>query len=369
MGPFSIPTPSIRPWKGSHRVWLGIVASMLLSCQATGAPPERTAEPTAAPTSAPVGRTIEPASTHTASTSTSPAAAFPVTLTDDEGTEVTLREEPEQVIGLSPANTETLFALGVDEKVVGGTDFDDFPPEAAELPDVATFNGVLIEKVVELEPDLVIAAGNAFTPAADIERMRDLRIPVLVVYAESVEEVLADIRLIGAAVGAGAEANRIAAGMTSRIDEIRAAAAARADRPRVFYQIGSEPEIYGPAPDSFIEDMIELAGGEPITTGDPNVFSIPLERLVDQDPEVIVVGDAQYGVCPETVMERRGWQTMTAVRRGDVRAIDDTIVTRPGPRLAEGLAALATAIHPDIELSAPPPPVEACAAPPPSPAP
>jgi iron complex transport system substrate-binding protein len=359
MDPLSIPTPSV-PRRGSHRVWLTFVAWLVLACQATGALVGRTTEP-AARTTEPAARTTEPAAPPTGPTSPSPAAAFPVTLTDDEGTEITLRAEPRRVIGLSPATTETLFALGVDEKVVGGTDFDDFPPEAAALPDVATFNGVLIEKVVELEPDLVIAAGNAFTPAADIERMRDLDIPVLVVYAESVEEVLADIRLIGAAVGAGEEADDIAAGMTSRIGEVRTAAAARAERPRVFYQIGSEPEIYGPAPDSFIEDMIELAGGDPITTGDPNVFSIPLERLVQEDPEVIVVGDAQYGVCPETVMERRGWQSMTAVRRGDVRAIDDTIVTRPGPRLAEGLAALALAIHPDIELSAPPPQVEACA--------
>jgi iron complex transport system substrate-binding protein len=99
--------------------------------------------------------------------------------------------------------------------------------------------------------------------------------------------------------------------------------------------------------------MVALAGGDPITTTDPAVFSISVERLVDLDPEVIVVGDAQFGVCPEQVAARPGWGGMTAVREGAVRPVDDTIVTRPGPRLADGLAALALAIHPDAEIAPP----------------
>jgi iron complex transport system substrate-binding protein len=150
-------------------------------------------------------------------------------------------------------------------------------------------------------------------------------------------------------------------GMRERIDEVTGATGASGEAPRVFYQIGSEPEIYGPAPDSFIADMVELAGGDPITTTDPTVFSIPVEQLVTADPEIIVVGDAAYGVCPEQVAARPGWREMTAVLEGAVRPIDDTIVTRPGPRLAEGLASLAVAIDPDLELASPPPAVTFCA--------
>jgi iron complex transport system substrate-binding protein len=280
---------------------------------------------------------------------------FPVTIVDDEGTETVIEEEPERIISLSPANTEIVFALGAGDRLVGGTDFDDYPEEAAALADVATFSGVLIEQVVDLEPDLVLAAGNAFTPPADIERMRELRLPVVVVYAESVDEVLADIELIGDAIGEASSADAVTAAMRSRIDEVTEAVAAIEERPRTFYQIGSEPEIYGPAPGSFIADMVVLAGGHPITTTDPAVFSIPVERLVRQDPEVIVVGDAAYGVCPEQVTARPAWQVMTAVREGAVRPIEDTIVTRPGPRLAEGLAALAVAIHRDLVLDPAPP--------------
>jgi iron complex transport system substrate-binding protein len=216
-----------------------------------------------------------------------------------------------------------------------------------------------MEQVVALSPDLVLAAGNHFTPTADIERMRELGYPVLVVYAPTVDAVLGDIELIGDALGEGEAARQLTAGMRADIDAISSAAAAIGATPRTFYQVYSEPEIYGPAPGSFVADMVALAGGDPITTGDPNVFAIPLERLVALDPEVIVVGDAIYGVCPDQVVARPGWGVMTAVRDGAVRPVDDSVITRPGPRLAQGLASLARAIHPDIELGglpeAPPP--------------
>lgn len=277
-------------------------------------------------------------------------AVYPLTVTDDEGSEVVIEGRPERIISLSPAMTETIFALGAGDRLVGGTDFDDFPPEAAALPDVATFTGVIMEQVVDLEPDLVLAAGNAFTPADDIARMRDLGIPVVVVYAADVEAVLDDIELIGMAIGEGQAATDMSAEMRARIETISAAASAVGETPRTFYQIGSVPEIYGPAPDSFIADMVALAGGDPITTSDPAVFSIPVEVLLLEDPQVIVVGDANYGVCPADVAARPGWGGMSAVVSGDVRPVDDIPVTRPGPRLPQGLASLARAIHPSLEL-------------------
>jgi iron complex transport system substrate-binding protein len=292
-------------------------------------------------------------------------SSFPVTLTDDEGTSITLAEEPDAIVSLTPATTELVFALGAGDRLKGGTDFDDFPPEAVGLPDVATFTGVLIEKVVDIDPDLVIAGGNNFTSAEDINRLRGLGLTVMVVYAPTVEAVLDDIRLVGRAIGATDEAEAMTDAMASRIDGVSDAVAAL-EKPRVFYEIGDTPEIFGPAPDSFVANMVELAGGEAITTTDPAVFSISLERLVSEDPEVVVLGDAAYGVCPDNVLSRPGWASITAVENGDVRPVDDIVVTRPGPRLAEGLAALALTIHPDAHIEAPTAGAQLCATPGPS---
>lgn len=293
---------------------------------------------------------------------TLPAAAgdFPVSVVDDEGTSVLIDDFPERIISLSPAITEVLYALGAGERLVGGTDFDDYPAEAAELPDVATYNGVITEQVVALQPDLVLAAGNFFTPPDDIAVLRDLGFPVVVVYAPDVETVMTDIELIGESIGTSEAAAAMTADLRTRLDAITAAAAATGTTPRTFYELGAEPEIYAPAPDSFLADMIVRAGGDPVTTGDPAAWSIPLEELVVADPEVIVLGDAAYGTCPADVAGRAGWGGLTAVVEGDVRAVDDVPITRPGPRLAQGLASLARAIHPELALADYPPDPPMC---------
>jgi len=128
------------------------------------------------------------------------------------------------------------------------------------------------------------------------------------------------------------------------------AATSGLDKPRVFYELDATREIYTAADDSFLAEMIELAGGEPITTGSTTSFEIPLEKLVTADPEVILLGDAAYGATAEAVAARPGWNVMSAVKDGAIRPIDDIVVTRPGPRLVEGLRALAAAIHPDAAI-------------------
>lgn len=311
------------------------------------------AGPNATPTPAPtLGPSAAPSPT-AAPTSTG------ITLVDDEGTTIELPGVPQTIVSLTPATTEIVFALGVGDRLRGRTDLDLYPEEAAALPVVATYLGVHIEEVVAIAPDLVIAGGNNFTSAADVTRLRELGIPVLVVYAPDVPGVLADIRLVGKAVGEEGAAEVVVGAIQDRIDEVTAAVAGL-ERPRTFYEIGYEPEIYGPAPESFVADMVNLAGGDAITTTDPAVFAIPLEQLVTADPEVIVLGDAAYGTCPGSVVTRAGWSGMTAVTDGQIRPADDIIITLPGPRLGEGLAALALAIHPDADIEPPTEGMEYC---------
>lgn len=338
-----------------HRLAVVLAVLLLAIAACTGGGASLSASATPAAPSAPATATASVASTPEPS-----AAAFPVTLTDDEGTTIEIPAEPDVIVSLTPATTETLFALGVGDRIVGkGEDFFLYPPEAADIPDVATFDAVDIEKVVSLEPDIVFAGGNFFTPPDAIERMRDLGLPVVVLYAASVEAVFADIELIGQASGRSAEATAIVDRMRAEFESVEGAVAGL-EKPRLFYELDATGAIYGPADDSFLAEMIVLAGGDPITTGSPDKFDIAIERLIEEDPEVILLADAPFGVTADQVAARPGWNVMTAVKAGDIRPIDDQTVTRPGPRLFLGLRLLAETIHPDIVLpsAAPIPPTQ-----------
>jgi len=341
------------PWRarGLPLTLVTIVALAVAACGGNATSPPSSDPPAASSAPAAAG-TPAPAATPS---QTPAAVAFPLALTDDEGAAVTLPARPERIVSLTPATTEILFAVGAGSRVVATTDFDDFPPEAVALPDVASYQGVDVEKIVGLEADLVVAGGNGFNSPDAIARLRSLGIPVLVVYAPDVATVLADVELVAVAAGEGAAGAALASAMRTEIEAISAAVAAGGgDRPRVFYELDATKEIYGPADGSFVVEMIRLAGGTAITTGSPTVFSIPLETLLSADPEVIVLGDAAYGVTAEQVAARPGWGSMTAVQRGAIRPVDDVVVTRPGPRLADGLRALALAIDPDAALPSAP---------------
>jgi iron complex transport system substrate-binding protein len=281
------------------------------------------------------------------------AAAFPLTLTDDEGTAVVVPAKPQRIVSLTPAATETLFAVGAGDRVVASDDGSDFPKAAAALPHVATFSSVDVEKIVKLEADLVVAGGVGFSPAESIAKLRTLKIPVVVVYAASVDGVYHDIELIGAAVGHGPEAMAVTAGMRAEIGAISAAAKGAGTPPRVDYEVGyteATGQIYVPGADSFLAEMVTLAGGD-VITGDPITYEIPLETLIQRDPQLIVLGiNPFYNPTPEQVAKRAGWKVMTAVKDGQVRPVRDIEITRPGPRLATGLRNLTAAIWPDLVL-------------------
>ena len=296
------------------------------------------------------------ASEAAASPSPSPTPAFPVTITDDEGTSVELAAEPKKIVSLTPATTEILFQLGAGDRVVATDDGSDYPQQATALPNVATFSSVDVEKVVALEPDLVVAGGLGFTPAESITKLRDLKVPVVVIYAPSVEGVLKDIELLGTATGTSADAESLTTAMRADMDAVASAVASQSPKPRVFYDVGYDDTtgaIYAPADDSFLAEMVTMAGGDVITTGDPNTYEIPLEKLIEKDPQLIILGtNPFYSPTPDAVAKRRGWDAFTAVRNGDIRPVNDIEITRPGPRLPVGLRTLASAIWPDVTLPA-----------------
>ena len=285
----------------------------------------------------------------TAPATASAAPAYPVTLTDDAGREVTIEAEPARIVSLAPSNTEIVCALGACDRVVGVTDYDDYPAEVIEIDKVVNVTQVDVEAVVAAEPDLVLAAGNEQTPTAVIDQLIDLGLPVLVLYPESLDGVTADIELVGTAIGRDDAATDLVEAMQDRIGAVRDAVADLA-RPRTFYEVGVyEGTIFTAGQGSFLASLIETAGGDPIT-GDALSTSIEVEDLVAADPELILLGDATYDdtITPDSVAARPGWAGMAGFAEGRVLVVtEDVVITRPGPRIVDGLEALARAIHPD----------------------
>jgi iron complex transport system substrate-binding protein len=322
-----------------------VLAALLAAC---GTP----ASPSGVTTSTPAA-SVAVSPSPSPSASPQPRTTYPVTLEDDEGRQVTLDAEPQRIVSLAPSSTEIVCALDACGRIVGVNDFrDGFPPDVLEslarVPDVASFTGVDREAVVELAPDLVLAAGNNLTAPADIEALAGLGFAVLVLYPESLDEVYANIQLVGEAIDAQPAAASIVGDMRERTAAVVEAVAGE-DRPRTFYEVGIfGGSIYTAGEDSFLAALIEAAGGEPIT-GDAVTTAIQLENLVAADPELILLGDAAYDptITAASVAARPGWEGMTAVVDGRVLPLpEDVLITRPGPRIVDGLEALAVAIHP-----------------------
>ncbi len=336
-------------------VLVALAAILFGACAGAAASPSPVAS---AGASAAVATAAPPASPSPAPT---PATVYPANVVDDEGTAVWIPAEPQKIVSITPANTEILYAIGAGDRVVGVDETSDYPddPKLKALPDVATFGSVDVEKIVSLGADLVVAGGNGFNPPDAITQLRSVGIPVLVLYAPSVDGVYKDIELVGDAVGKADEAEALTATMKTEMDAIAsaasAAAAAAGTKPRVFYDVGytdATGEIFGAAEGSFLAEMVGLLGVDVITS-DPVTYAIPLETLIEKDPQVILLGvNAFYTPTPEIVSKRTGWSVLTAVKNGDIRPVQDSEITRPGPRLPTGLRNLALGMYPDIVLPA-----------------
>jgi iron complex transport system substrate-binding protein len=292
-------------------------------CRSVPVPP--TAEPTSAPTAIATGAAI--------------------TVEDGVGNVITFESAPQRIISLAPNHTEVLYALGLGDRVVGVTEYCNYPPEAAEKPRVGDFVNADLELIVGLEPDLVLA--TTMHMAETVPALQERGIAVFVLDPQSVNSVLDEIRTIGQITGREAAADALVAHMQTRIDAVQQRVK-DAPRPKVFWELG--PELFTVGPNTFVSDLIDLAGGENVAAdADMPWPQLSVEAIILKDPDVIVLADHNYGQTVEMVKERPGWEDIAAVKAGHIVEIaNDDIVSRPGPRLVEGVEFLAKALHPDL---------------------
>jgi iron complex transport system substrate-binding protein len=274
-----------------------------------------------------------------------PEAAGPVTVTDDSGVEVTLDSPAEAIVSLAPANTEIAYAIGAGDKMVAGTSYDDYPEEATALPKIGDFSNPNVEKIASYSPDLVLAAGGI---QADLRsQLEDLGMTVYVVDPKTYEGVIATIENIGRLAGSDAGAAEVAEEMTAALTEVQTQVSGLAPA-TTFLEIYSKPLMTAGA-DTFIDDMITIAGGENIgATAGSGFPNFSTEVLVKTDPAVYIADSGSMSE-PGQIEERAGFGELTAVKDGKVYVIEDSLIARPGPRLAEGLRQLAGMIHPEAD--------------------
>jgi iron complex transport system substrate-binding protein len=293
-----------------------------------------------------------PASPEVIPSETPSGLAFPLVMSDGLGRNVTLQSVPERIISLAPSNTEILFAIGAEDQLIGRDTFSDFPEKAQDIPDIGGGYGELnTELIVSMKPDLVLAA--ELTPPEQIKALEDLGLNVfLLKNPVTFEEMYANLVTVGKITGHEDQAASLVEQLKSRVSAVKEKIPIAQSRPLVFYELdGTDPDNpWTPGPGTFIDTLISDSGGENIGHDLGSQWpQISVEELIKRNPEIIILGDYTWGgVTPDDVTARNAWDAMDAVKNGKVYTFDDNLVSRPGPRMVDGLETMAKLLHPDL---------------------
>jgi iron complex transport system substrate-binding protein len=270
--------------------------------------------------------------------------------TDGLGREIVLDGPAQHVFSLAPSNTEILFAICAGAQVVGRDQLSDFPEEAKNVTDVgSTFDALNTEQIVSLKPDLVLAA-EINTPE-QVKQLEDLGLTVYYLKNPlTLEEMYGNLEIVAQLTGHEQEAATLIESLKKRVASVDEKIATISSRPNVFYELDSTDPAkpYTAGKGTFITQLIERAGGHNIASDLEGYPQMSLEQVVAADPAFIILGDARYGVSPESIAQRPGWENLSAVKNGQVVPFNDDLVSRPGPRLVDALEELAKLLRPEL---------------------
>lgn len=280
------------------------------------------------------------------------ATPMPValTFTDGLGREISWNGPAQKVISLAPSNTEILFAIGAGSQVVGRDNLSDYPAEAANVTDIgSSFEALNTELIVSLKPDLVLAA-EINTPE-QVKQLEDLGLTVYYLKNPlTLEEMYGNLEIVAQMTAHETETATLIESLKARVAAVDEKIAPISSRPRVFYELdATDPaKPYTAGKGTFITQLIERAGGQNIAADIDGYPQLSLEQVVAADPAFIILGDAAYGVTPESIASRPGWENLSAVKNNQVFPFDDNLVSRPGPRLVDALEELAKLLRPEL---------------------
>jgi iron complex transport system substrate-binding protein len=269
------------------------------------------------------------------------------TFTDDIGRRVYLANPARRVVSLAPSATEILFAVGLDSEIVGVTTFCDYPPAAKAKPKIGSSIQNL-EAIIGLKPDLVLAVKSEIVRPDILAKLEQLKIPIFILAPQTIEDILGHISTVGRLVGHDRDARVVVQGLRERLSVLRSRMGA-VKPVRVFYVVNTDPLI-SVGSGSFIHQMLELAGGENIVGHTSIPYpKVSLEEVLRRDPEVLLFPVGASEGIPEAEQQRwRKWTTLSAVVHNRLHQVKAELVNRPGPRVVEGVEAVARALHPGL---------------------
>lgn len=271
---------------------------------------------------------------------------FNVTLTDSTGETITLTKKPERIVSLAPTTTEILYFLGLEEQIVGRTSYCNYPESILEVPEVGSTSEPNVETIVDLNPDLVVSA--IFIPDEVMNKLRELGIQVAFFNdKENFEGTYAIIEKLGMLTGTEDKAAEVIGSMKQKVasleEEVKALNLTQ--KPTVYYATGFGEGDYGAGGDTFIGEIITLAGGENIMQ-DISGWLISKEQIAEGDPDIIIVPS---GANMATEMAKTDfYKDLRAVKEGRIYEIDGDSISRQSPRVADALVEMAQKIHPEL---------------------
>ncbi len=273
-----------------------------------------------------------------------------ITIIDDLGRLVSIPSEVNRIISLAPSTTEILFAIGLGPRVVAVDAVSDHPTELQELDltRINTYPGVELETILALKPDLVVAAD--IIALSDIDRISAQGIPVLVLGPKTIDGILENILLVGLVTGTLTSAQQLVSSLESRISAvltITTNATLVPERPLVYLEFFP---FWSFGPGSFGHDLIIMAGGRNVGASMTTPFGeVSNEFIIATDPDVIIFTVGSFTqTTEEDIINRPGWDSITAVKESRIFTIDDNEVARTGPRIVDALEDLAKTLHPDL---------------------
>lgn len=255
---------------------------------------------------------------------------FPVKITDGRGKAVTIPREPKRIVSLAPSNTEILFALGLDKRIVGVTNRCDYPPEAKKKPKIGD-QIISVERVLAAKPDLVVA--HAVLNAGVIPTLERRGLRVIAFDPVTLVDLMNDILKLGRATGRLVRAGSVAESMRAEIARAKADPKGKGRRTIAVVQINPP---WAAGSETMVDELIELAGGRNVAAGVKGYKQISNEKLLALDPEVVLILSPE----DESVLKTSFWRTTRAVKTGHYHKLDSDIFVRPTPRIVEGLKTL-----------------------------